>query len=175
MLAIVKAVERFYIYLYGINFTVITDCNALVYAMNKANLNPRIARWALRLQNYHFKVEHRAGTRMTHVDALSRQIGYINFLPLKRELEYKQLQDQKLKSLAEELEFRDDEKFQLIEGLVYTKDSDRPRFVIPDAMVNNIIRIYHDKMGHCGLEKTYQGIHATYWLPLMRKNESEII
>lgn len=25
----------------------VTDCNALVYAVNKANLNPRIARWTL--------------------------------------------------------------------------------------------------------------------------------
>jgi len=43
MLAIVRVV-RFHIYLYGIEFTIITDCNALVYAINKANLNPRIAR-----------------------------------------------------------------------------------------------------------------------------------
>jgi len=44
MLAIVRAIERFHIYLYGINCTVITDCNALVYAIKKATLNPRIAR-----------------------------------------------------------------------------------------------------------------------------------
>jgi hypothetical protein len=44
ILAIVRAIERFHIYLYGINFTVITDCNALVYAIKKATLNPRIAR-----------------------------------------------------------------------------------------------------------------------------------
>jgi len=30
MLAIVRAVERFHVYLYGINFVVVTDCNALV-------------------------------------------------------------------------------------------------------------------------------------------------
>jgi len=44
MLAIVRAVERFHLYLYGLNFTIVSDCNALVYAVNKANLNPRIAR-----------------------------------------------------------------------------------------------------------------------------------
>jgi len=43
MLAIVRAIERFHIYLYSVNFTIVTDCNALVYAVNKANLNPRIA------------------------------------------------------------------------------------------------------------------------------------
>jgi len=89
MLAIVKAIERFHIYVYGIEFTIITDCNVLVYAMNKANLNPCIARWTLQLQNYNFKVEHRVGTRTLHVDALSRIIGYIDSLPLERELEFR--------------------------------------------------------------------------------------
>lgn len=51
MLTIVKAIERFHIYLYGINFTIVTDCNSLVHAITKANLNPRIARWTLTLQN----------------------------------------------------------------------------------------------------------------------------
>lgn len=74
MLAIVKAVERFHMYLYGIDFGIVTDCNALVYAVNKANLNPRIARWTLKLQNYKFKLMHRAGKRMAHVDALSRHV-----------------------------------------------------------------------------------------------------
>lgn len=49
MLAIVKSVERFHIYLYGLNFTVVTDCNSLVHALNKVNLNPRIAPWSLKL------------------------------------------------------------------------------------------------------------------------------
>lgn len=43
MLAIVRAVERFHLYLYGLKFVIVTDC-ALVYAVNKANLNPKIAR-----------------------------------------------------------------------------------------------------------------------------------
>ena len=31
MLAVVKAIERFHIYLYGVKFIVITDCHAIVY------------------------------------------------------------------------------------------------------------------------------------------------
>lgn len=44
MFAIIKTIERFHIYLYGLDFTVVTDCNAVVHAINKACLNPRIAR-----------------------------------------------------------------------------------------------------------------------------------
>ncbi|XP_011686421.1 PREDICTED: uncharacterized protein LOC105449119 [Wasmannia auropunctata] len=72
MLAVVRSMERFHMYLYGLDFTIVTDCHALVYAVNKAHLNPRIARWTLWLQNYKFKVKHRVGCRMMHVDALSR-------------------------------------------------------------------------------------------------------
>jgi hypothetical protein len=178
MLAIVRAIERFHIYLYGLEFKVITDCNALTYAINKANLNPRIARWTLLLQNYCFKVEHRPGKRMTHVDALSRQIYYLEALPVERELEFRQLQDARLKEIAVSLEYGESDlanKFELIDGLVYRKSLDRARFAIPESMVNNIIRRYHDELAHCGLEKTFQGIHETYWFPSMRKRIRDYI
>jgi len=84
MLAIVRAVERFRLYLYGLEFAIITDCNALVYAVTKANLNPRIARWILQLQNYRFKLMHRPGKKMAHVDALSRSVAYVRELPIER-------------------------------------------------------------------------------------------
>lgn len=169
MLAIVRAIERFHIYLYGIEFTVVTDCNASVYAINKANLNPRIAGYTLALQNYRFNVKHRAGARMAHVDALNRQVSYIDSLPLERKLEFKQLQDSKLKAIANELEFSDNEKFELINGLVYRKTPDHSLFVVHESMVNNLIKSYHDEMAHCGIEKTVQDISPTYWFPSLRK------
>jgi len=119
---------------------VVTDCNALTYAINKANLNPRIARWTLALQNYNFKVVHRLGKHMEHVDALSQQICYTEALPIERELEFKQLEDSRLKEIAHNLEFNDldvNNKFELIDGLIYRKGEDRSRFAIPDAMINN--------------------------------------
>lgn len=71
--------------------------------------------------------------------------------------------------LAKDLEYNDNNKFELIDGLVYRKRADRARFAIPDTMINNIICAHHDEMAHCGLEKTYQSIHGTYWFPSMRK------
>ncbi|GFV44307.1 hypothetical protein TNCV_4129751 [Trichonephila clavipes] len=40
--------------------------------MSKKDLNTRIARWALNLQDYDYTVLHRSGSQMTHADALSR-------------------------------------------------------------------------------------------------------
>ncbi|KMQ85358.1 hypothetical protein RF55_16157 [Lasius niger] len=90
-------------------------------------------------------------------------------MPLKKELQFRQLQDPKLKSLSEKLECNKDNKYKIIDGLVIRKSADKPRFVIPDAMINNIIRFYHDDMAHCGLEKTVKGISTNYWFPSLKK------
>lgn len=74
-LAIIYALNRFRIYLIGISFKIITDCNALKMTLQKKDINPRIARWALELQNYDYVIEHRPGDRMKHVDALSRSFN----------------------------------------------------------------------------------------------------
>jgi len=91
MLAVVKWVQRFHMYLYGLDFTVVTDCHALIYALNKVNTNPRIARWALKLKNYRFKIIHREDRHMAHVDALNKLVVFAEAMPLEKE--FKQLQD----------------------------------------------------------------------------------
>lgn len=72
MLAIINAIKRFHVYLLGIHFKIITDCNSVTLTLQRKDINPRIARWAMFLQNYSYDIEHRPGSRMQHVDALSR-------------------------------------------------------------------------------------------------------
>lgn len=169
MLAMVRAVQRFHLYLYGISFTIVTDCNTLVYSINKANINPRIARWTLALQEYQFKVIHRPGKRMSHVDALSRSTCYVNALPLERELEFRQLADPVIAEISRELEFNDSDKFILVDGLVYRKISDDQKFVVPESMITNVVRAHHNEMAHCGLKKTSEGVSQSFWFPSLRK------
>lgn len=42
-------------------------------------------------------------------------------------------------------------------------------------MINNIIRIYHDEVGHVGIDKTMQGILNMYWFPCMKQHVTEYI
>lgn len=94
---------------------------------------------------------------------------------LEKEFEFKQLLDSRLKATAEDLEFSSHDKFELIDGLlVYRKCVNKPRFAISESM-NNIIRVYHDEMAHCGHEKTIQGIVSNYWFPSLRKRIHEYI
>jgi len=41
--------------------------------LSKKSINPRIARWSLELESCNYKIEHRPGESMPHIDALSRQ------------------------------------------------------------------------------------------------------
>ncbi|GFS52234.1 transposon Ty3-I Gag-Pol polyprotein [Trichonephila clavipes] len=72
VLAIIEALKKFKVYILGMPFIIITDCNALTKTMSKKDLNTRIARWALNLQYYDYTILHRSGSQMAHVDALSR-------------------------------------------------------------------------------------------------------
>lgn len=48
-LAVVETLKRYRVYLIGINFKVITDCNSIKAASEKKDVVPRIARWWLQL------------------------------------------------------------------------------------------------------------------------------
>ena len=74
-LAVIYAVTLFRPYLVGRRFTLVTDCKALKYIYGSeatARNEGRLGRFALRLQEYPFDVQHRAGKLSGNVDFLSR-------------------------------------------------------------------------------------------------------
>jgi len=71
------ATKQFWCYLYGRRFTVQTDHRALKWLLNLQDPSSRLTRWAIKLAEYDFVVEHRPGTQMRHADALSRNVNVI--------------------------------------------------------------------------------------------------
>jgi hypothetical protein len=73
-LGLVHGVERFHTYLYGREFTAITDHKPLVNIWQRplTNAPPRLQRMFLRLQGYNFTLLYRPGSQMILSDALSR-------------------------------------------------------------------------------------------------------
>ena len=76
LLGVVWSTEYFKNYLYGKEFTIITDHRALLSILkeHRANksYNSRLSRWVDRLLPYQFSIEHLPGAKMGLVDYISR-------------------------------------------------------------------------------------------------------
>ena len=72
-LAVVEGVKQFQHYVYGRQFTVLTDHSAVRWLMNIKEPTGRLARWALLLQQHDFTIQHRSGPTNGNADALSRR------------------------------------------------------------------------------------------------------
>lgn len=71
-LAIVLTIKKFRSYIEGQEFKVVTDHASLKWLMGQKDLSGRLARWSLKLQGFHFSIEHRKGKFNIVPDALSR-------------------------------------------------------------------------------------------------------
>jgi hypothetical protein len=78
MLALVWATKYFSCYLLGTKFVVRTDHAVLTYLRNFADHNSSLLRWRLKLSELDFVVEHKPGSKIAHVDALSRHVGIVS-------------------------------------------------------------------------------------------------
>lgn len=65
--------EKFSDYLYGTDFTVVTDSNPLTYLLTSAKLDATGYRWLSNLSTYSFQLQYRAGKQNADADALSRR------------------------------------------------------------------------------------------------------
>ena len=72
--AVVWAIQKFQVYLYGREFILETDHQPLLYLYRAKVSNPRIMRWALTLQPYRFTVRAIKGSDNLGADFLSRTL-----------------------------------------------------------------------------------------------------
>jgi len=71
LFAVVHAMRTWRCYLEGVEFTMVTDHNPLVYLQTQANLSRRQVRWSEYLQAFRFRWQYRPG-RINVVGPLSR-------------------------------------------------------------------------------------------------------
>lgn len=63
-LAIVNLLKNFSVYLPGIKFRIVTDCNSVKATVNKKEICPRIARWWTYLQDFNYETVYRKGSAL---------------------------------------------------------------------------------------------------------------
>lgn len=188
-LAVVASLNRFRVYLIGISFKIFTDCNALRATLVKRDLIPRIARWWIQLQEFDCTIEYRPGSRMAHVDALSRNpVGnaeietpmFLDVMIIENSEEdwiaTVQSGDEEIKKIKEILSTPDTEQildihknYKLKNNRVYRVVGEEIKWLVPRGVRWQILKMNHDDVGHCGFDKTLQRIRKNYWFSKMRK------
>ncbi|UYV77009.1 hypothetical protein LAZ67_14002807, partial [Cordylochernes scorpioides] len=185
-LAAIWAINKFRPYLFGREFVIVTDHHALCWLSNLKDPTGRLARWALKLQEYNVTVVYKSGRKHQDADCLSR-----NPLQLESEEAYndedddipsitaltcfeaEQRKDPKICKLIEEKgRFGAESKgYEMLKGTLYKKNFDplgnQHLLVIPKHLRLELLKSLHDAptAGHLGFSKTYERVKNKYFWP----------
>jgi hypothetical protein len=144
-----------------------TDHAALTFLHKFAGNNIRLLRWSLKLAEYDFRVEYRAGSKIPHCDALSRHFCAAAALPevQKDQLGREQEADQYCRSLKIGDAQSKSEFFKDEDGVVYRRgEKGTPLLVVPQSMVTNILKLNHDSIyaSHPGRQRMLDILKARF-------------
>lgn len=150
VLAIIEALKKFRNYLLGSKFTIVTDCAAFQATLNKKELAPKLARWALFLEEFDYEVIHRPGSKMKHIDALSRNTALMvtsSHEEITSKIRIAQERDEHVKTIKTLIEKGIEDSYSVKGGILYKYENGRELVVVPQAMQASIVTEIH-KRGH---------------------------
>jgi len=145
-LAVVWATKYFRCYLCGKNFLVRTEYAALNFLRNFADHKSRLMRWSLRLSEFDIEIEYVPGSKIKHVDALSRHVGLVEDTQLlSKEL---MLREQNKDSFCnEQIQNRlttSGGYFLDMDGVLYRRvKGKQPKLVVPQSLIQDVIAENH--------------------------------
>ena len=184
-LALVWACKQFRPYLIGKKFDAITDHQCLVWLNKFKDVDTKIGRWAMFLQEYNFNVIHRAGKKHQNADALSRLLA-INAVEEDnenneynriRELQEKDAEIQKLKTkMKEQANYFGKSRigsFVLIHDTVWRmRNADQFQLYVPSVMIREVLLQCHDDLtaGHLGIKRTLTKVRDRFYWPAMKND-----
>lgn len=176
ILAVVEALKKYRVYLLGIPFKIVTDCMAFQKTMSKRDLAPKVARWAMKLEEFSYTIEHRAGTRMRHVDALSRCSAVLFGFPDSLAIRIKSAQgkDDGISAIKALLEKEPYEDYVVRDGILFKFVNGRDILVVPKSMHQEIIRIAHEK-GHYAAKRTEEDVKEEYYITDLTNKVKRVI
>jgi len=200
--AIVKAFEKWHPYLYGRKAIVKTDHNNIKFFLKKQKIEGKRARWALKLSEYDYEIQHIAGKQNILADSLSRRPDYMEGKTETPETELFKYEDDKIvqnpeaiyaqilqvqeKDTVQEIKTATEE---LSEGLkeIFEKNGltinekgvykIREKIFVPPNARRTIIKLYHEGMmeGHPGNKQTFYNVAKRHWWPKMQQDVAEYV
>ncbi|UYV72318.1 hypothetical protein LAZ67_9002614 [Cordylochernes scorpioides] len=151
-LAVVWALGKFRPYLYGRPFTVVTDHHSLCWLVGLKDPSGRLARWALKLQEYDINIVYKSGRKHKDADCLSRS------------------------PLADTAEIEG--HITSIQDIAEEQSKGKPwLLVVPKQMRHEILKDVHDTpmAGHLGFAKTYDRVRKRFYWPGLYRTVSQYI
>ncbi|UYV77928.1 hypothetical protein LAZ67_15002896 [Cordylochernes scorpioides] len=184
-LAIIWAIGKFRPYVFGRPFTIVTDHHSLCWLTNLKDPCGRLARWALRLQEFDVTVVHKSGRKHQDADCLSRSPlncsedieEDIPCIVALQNFGWEQMKDPDLTKIADKIQQETSNKsFIKINDTLHKKNYDPMGrewlLVVPRHLRPEILRNLHDSptSGHLGFTKTYDRIRKKFYWPGMYRN-----
>lgn len=180
LLAVVFALEKFRCYVEGQHFTVVTDHASLRWLHNLKDPVGRLARWAIKLQQFDMEVVHRKGSLNVVPDALSRapvEICLLEFADLNFDNDkwYRKM----LNSVMDEPQKYAD--WMVEGGKLYkhlpddlTLRTNNPvwKLVVPKSLRTEALKECHDDplASHGGVFKTTSRLKELYYWPQLTRD-----
>jgi len=193
-LCVLWAVEKLRPYLEGYHFEIITDCFSLQWLENLKDPLGKLARWALRLQEYDYTLIHRKGSLNVVPDALSRalegedtveaipadqigDLGAVEIDPVVQDKWYSRMLDKVTQHPGEHPRWR-------AVGTQLWRESTRCageepgwKQVIPKERRREILHQCHDipLSGHFGCYKTTKRVLEAYYWPKLKADVARYV
>ncbi|XP_055585385.1 uncharacterized protein K02A2.6-like [Uranotaenia lowii] len=201
-LAVVWAVEKFYLYLFGLEFTVFTDHRTLEYIYEGKHQNGRRAcsraeGFALRLQPYNFRVRYIPGARnisdilsrlVTQCDAafdegsdhflfaLNEGLSAITLKEIQKETEADQVLMAVINALKTDKWEKELFRYQAFQNELGSIDGivvRNDRIVLPKKLRSRALQIAHK--GHPGIVAMRRNLREKLWWPCMDRDVNETV
>lgn len=190
-LAVLFAIEKLRPYIEGTRFTVVTDHYSLKWLNSIKDPVGRIARWAVRLQQYDFDIVHRKGKDHIVPDALSRAVPIVDKIDsvLNGADSNFEVTDSWYASMRQRVSSQSSKfpLWRLEDGKLFKKckpslttsldPSTSWMLVPPRNQRTKIIRENHDPptCGHLGIFKTASRIAQRYYWPNMKQDVARFV
>lgn len=184
-LAVLFGIEKFRPYIEGSRFKVLTDHHSLLWLQNLKDPTGRLARWAVRIQQFDVEFEHRKGSMHVVPDALSRSPIEIFTLTFNNDVCNSDPWYQRMihSVLQHPNEY---ERWRVIDGRLYKRfpismhqgpNRDEWKTVVPKRGRRGLLEQFHSPppAGHFGIAKTLYRLAEQYYWPKMKVDVSKFI
>jgi len=128
------------VYLLGLTFKIVTDCEAVQKTLYRKEVSPKVARWALAIKEFSYSVEHRPGKSLKHVDALSRFPTMLVEDRLLVMIRKKQEEEESIRVIKQLLSKGPYENYVIGDGILMKQADTSKVIVLPTCMHFDVIK-----------------------------------